>query len=48
MEGFLVANGYEINASTDEQVEVILSVASGKLSRDKFTEWLSTHVQELS
>ncbi len=48
MEGFLVVNGYEINASTDEQVEVILSVASGKLSRDKFTEWLSNHIQELS
>lgn len=48
MESFLVANGFEINASTDEQVEVILSVASGKLSREKFTEWLSTHIQKLS
>ena len=47
MEGFLVANGYEINASTDEQVDVILSLASGELSRDEFTKWLSNHIQEL-
>lgn len=39
-----------IDASTDEQVEVILSVASGKVQEtsDKFTEWLSNHIQELS
>ena len=48
MESFLALNNYEINASTDEQVEVILSLASGKLSRDEFTEWLSNHLQELS
>ncbi len=36
MEGFLALNGREINASTDEQVEIILSVASGKLDR----KWL--------
>src|SRR5574341_2181929 len=43
MESFLALNGYEINASTDEQVEIILSVASGKLSREDFAEWLSNH-----
>ena len=48
MESFLALNDYEINASTDEQVEVILLLASGKLSRDEFTEWLSSHIQELS
>ncbi len=48
MESFLALNEYEINASTDEQVEVILSLASGKLSRDEFTDWLSNHIQELS
>jgi death-on-curing protein len=47
MESYLALNGYEIGASTDEQVEVILSLASGKLSRDEFTAWLSNHVQEL-
>jgi death-on-curing protein len=47
METFLALNGYEINASTDEQVEIILSLASGKLSRDEFTTWLSNHIQVL-
>lgn len=48
MESFLALNGYEINASTDEQVEIILSLASGKLSRDEFADWLSNHIQKLS
>lgn len=48
METFLALNGYEISVSTEEQVEIILSVASSKLSRDNFTIWLSNHIQELS
>jgi death-on-curing protein len=43
---FLAINDYKINASIDEQTEIILSVASGKLSRNGFTEWLSNHIQE--
>ncbi len=43
---FLAINGYKINASIDEQTEIILSVASGKLSRNGFTQWLSNHIQE--
>ena len=45
---FLAINGYKINASIDEQTEIILSVASSKLIRDEFTKWLSNHIQELS
>jgi len=45
---FLAINGYKINASIDEQTETILSVASGKLKREEFTEWLSKHIQEFS
>ena len=48
MESLLALNDYEIKASTDEQVEVILSLASSKLSRDEFTKWLSGHIQGLS
>jgi death-on-curing protein len=48
MESFLAVNGHEISASTEEQVEIILSVASGKLNRQKFTEWLSHRIQEFS
>jgi death on curing protein len=44
---FLTINGYRIDASIDEQTEVILSVAAGKLNRDEFTEWLSSHIQEI-
>ncbi len=44
---FLAMNGYKINASIDEQTEVILSVASGKLNREGFTKWLASRVQSL-
>ncbi|HEX9387239.1 MAG TPA: type II toxin-antitoxin system death-on-curing family toxin [Anaerolineales bacterium] len=43
---FLAINGYKINASIDKQTEIILSVASGNLGREGFTEWLSNHIQE--
>jgi len=38
METFLVVNGHEIDASLDEQESIILQLASGKLSRDAFTD----------
>jgi death-on-curing protein len=41
---FLSINGYQIHASIDEQVEIILSVASGNLNRESFTNWLASHV----
>ena len=40
METFLVLNGYEIEAPVDEQERVILRVASGKMGREAFTQWL--------
>ena len=48
MESFLMFNGYEISANADEQVDVILGVASGKIDRNTFTEWLKNHVVDLS
>ncbi len=48
METFLMLNGYEISASVDGQVEIILGVASGKIDRNTFTEWLINHVVDLS
>jgi death on curing protein len=39
-ETFLVLNGMEINASVDEQEHVVLAIASGKLGREAFVEWL--------
>ena len=48
LETFLMLNGYEISASVDEQVEIVLGVASGKITRNAFTDWLHEHIVELS
>jgi death-on-curing protein len=48
MEVFLVLNGYEVRATSDEQETVILQVASGEMGRAEFTDWLSAHVVEQS
>jgi len=48
METFLMLNGYEISASVDGQVKIILGVASGKIDRNTFTEWLKNHVIDFS
>ena len=44
MEVFLLLNGYEIDASVDEQETIILDVASGKISRIELSNWLSKHI----
>ena len=46
MEVFLLLNGYQIDASVDEQEQVILQLAAGELERREFTSWLRTHVVE--
>ena len=45
MESFLLFNEHEIRATLDEQVEIILRVASGDVERDDFTNWLREHIQ---
>jgi len=45
MEEFLLLNGFEISAPIDGQVEIILSVAAGKIGREEFTNWLEKHVK---
>ena len=47
MEVFLLLNGYEIEALVDEQEKVIIGVASGKISRIEFSEWLGKHLIEI-
>ncbi len=44
METFLILNGYEIEAPVDEQEQVIVQVASGKMGLRAFTGWLREHV----
>ena len=46
MEVFLFLNGQEIAASVDEQEEVIIGVASGKISRIELSEWVGQHLVE--
>lgn len=44
METFLVLNNAVIDATTDEQVDIVLAIASGMMKKDQFTEWLENHV----
>jgi death-on-curing protein len=44
MEVFLILNGYEISATVDEQEQVILALAAGRMSRELFAAWLNAHV----
>jgi len=46
MELFLLMNGFEIRAPTDEQEHLILRVASGEAGRAELVDWLSRHVFE--
>jgi prophage maintenance system killer protein len=42
-----VLNDHELAAGVDEQVEIVLQLASGALSREGFTDWLRHHVQKM-
>ncbi len=44
MEVLLHLNGFELDASTDEQERVILDVAAGEWTREEFTAWLEQHL----
>jgi death on curing protein len=46
LETFLVLNGYEVDASVDEQERVVMSVAASEIDRNDFADWLRTHVTE--
>jgi len=45
MSTFLLLNGAEIDASLDDQEQIMLALASGETNRQQFTDWLSTHVK---
>ena len=44
MEVFLYLNGYEFDVSTDEQEEIILGVAAGKIDRSNLTAWIRQNI----
>lgn len=43
METCLVLNGYELNATVDEQERAMLKLAAGRLTREEFTAWVRQH-----
>lgn len=43
MEVFLMLNGYETVALVDEQEELMLDLAAGKITREQLTAWLEPH-----
>ena len=44
MDVFALLNSFEIIASVDEQEQVILNTAAGKLSQADLTAWLRDHL----
>lgn len=47
METFLVLNGHEIEATVDEQEEVILKLAASQMNREEFGNWVHAHIREI-
>nr|WP_197539361.1 type II toxin-antitoxin system death-on-curing family toxin [Sorangium cellulosum] len=45
MEVFLMLNGYSLDAHVDDQERIMLSLASGALSRHELLAWLEQHVR---
>ena len=48
LETFLVLNGKELNADAGESERIILAVASGTCGRDRFLEWIRSHIISLN
>ena len=47
MEVFLLLNGFEIDASVDEQERLMLDIAAGQRHREELVEWLRLHSRPL-
>ena len=47
MEVFLELNGYEIQASVDEQEPLILGIASGDVRREDLVSWVKDHLVQI-
>lgn len=47
METFLLLNGYELEASVDEQERLMLDIAAGTVDRAALTNWLRSHTKKL-
>ena len=47
METFLLMNGFELNATTDDGEQAILAAAAGKMDRQELTEWVRNRTIKL-
>jgi death-on-curing protein len=45
METFLVLNGFEIEAGTEDQEQLMLALAGGNLACSQLVQWLRGHVR---
>jgi len=45
MATFLLLNGVEIDATIDEQEQIILALASSQMNRREFTDWLGKYLK---
>lgn len=48
LEVFLLLNGYQLDASVDEQERVILAIAAGAMTREELTRWVEENGCETS
>lgn len=46
LEVTLVLNGFELRASIEEQEQIMLDLAAGKLTREEFSSWVGSRVVE--
>lgn len=45
IETFLVLNGFELDASVDEQEQTILQVAAGRMTREELATWVQARLK---
>jgi death on curing protein len=48
METFLMLNGFELEASVDDQEKAMLDLASGRLSRHELTAWIHRRLKSIT
>ncbi len=44
LEAMLMLNGFQLDASVDEQESMVLSLAAGQIDRETFTDWVKRRV----
>jgi death on curing protein len=44
METFLILNGHQIQATVDEQEQLMLGLAQSAVTREKLVSWLAGHL----